>query len=127
MGGGADLFDQYYALMLAEPVIRDIWSGMQADPGLRALELAESQACGAILAEAMAKVSETADRRRHETTAFLIWQLGEAAIRLAVATTREEGDAIVAVYQRMAMHEILDAVAGKNFGGSVGFGPSGAS
>src|SRR5262249_4959565 len=25
------LLDQYYALFLAEPVMRDIWSGMQAD------------------------------------------------------------------------------------------------
>ena len=55
------LIDIYYGLFLAEPVMRDIWSGMQADKALREVELAESRANGALLADAMLR---RAARRR---------------------------------------------------------------
>ncbi|TKB29149.1 MAG: TetR/AcrR family transcriptional regulator, partial [Mesorhizobium sp.] len=43
-----------------------------------------------------------------ETTAFLIWQMGEAAMRLAISVGRQEGDRLVAAYKRMALRELLD-------------------
>ena len=51
----ARLIDVYYATFLAEPVRRDIWSGMMADPTLRAFELEESRGNAALLATAMMK------------------------------------------------------------------------
>jgi hypothetical protein len=39
-------------------------------------------------------------------TAFLIWQLGEATMRLAVSVDRTEGDRLVAAYTRMALREL---------------------
>ena len=65
--------------------MRDIWSGMQADKRLVAIELAESRANGALLAAAMARTLPGADREKLATSAFLIWQLGEAAMRLAIS------------------------------------------
>ena len=105
-GAFGRLIDTYYALFLAEPVMRDIWSGMQADQGLRAVELQESRQNGALLAEAMARISPDADRAAIETSAFLIMQLGEATMRLAISVARNEGDAIVAAYKRMALREV---------------------
>ena len=101
------LLDQYYALMLAEPAMRDIWSGMQADKDLMMLELAESRACGALLAAAIMRADPGFDRHAATLTGFLIWQLGEAAIRLAITTGREEGDAIVAAFRHMTLKQIL--------------------
>lgn len=101
------LIDQYYALFLAEPVMRDIWSGMQADKQLMALELSESRICGAMLAEAMQRAHRTADHETFLPLAFLIWQLGEAAMRLAISVGREEGDAIVAAFKRMSLQAIM--------------------
>lgn len=100
------LIDIYYAAFLAEPVRRDIWSGMMADPHLRAFELEESRANGAILAAAMMKVRPKADRAAVDAAAFLIMSLGESAMRLAVSVPREEGDAIIAAYKRMAISEL---------------------
>jgi hypothetical protein len=37
------LVDTYYAICLAEPAIRDIWSATQADKTLREMELADSR------------------------------------------------------------------------------------
>jgi len=38
--------DIYYGLFLAEPVMRDIWSGTQADKGLRDIDLEDSRSTG---------------------------------------------------------------------------------
>ena len=100
------LVDTYYALFLAEPVMRDIWSGTQADKALREIELADSRANGAILAEALARLRPAADRAALATSAFLIMQLGEATMRLAISVERAEGDALVAAYKRLVDQDL---------------------
>ncbi len=91
--------------------MRDIWSGMQADRQLLGLQIAESRIAGGMLAEAMRKVHGNADPTRSaqiEQSAFLIWELGEATIRLAIGVASEEGAALVAAYKRMALREIAE-------------------
>lgn len=104
------LVDTYYAMFLAEPVMRDIWCGTQADAGLRALELADSRANALVLAAAMARArprqSRGPARAALRNAAFLIMQLGEATMRLAVSVDRRQGDALVETYKRMALREI---------------------
>ncbi|WP_156771773.1 TetR/AcrR family transcriptional regulator [Labrys sp. WJW] len=101
------LIDDYYQLYRAEPVMRDVWSGTQADKQLAALELAESRICGGMLADAMARAHGAADASAYAATAFTIWQLGEATMRLAVSVDEKEGAAIVAAFRRMTLREIL--------------------
>ena len=102
----ARLVDTYYAIFLAEPVMRDIWSGIQADKALREIERKASRANGALLADAMARVRPRADRAALEDTAFLVMQLGEATMRLAVSVGRRQGDTLVEGYKRMVLREI---------------------
>ncbi|MEW6645140.1 MAG: TetR/AcrR family transcriptional regulator [Pseudomonadota bacterium] len=102
----AGLVEQYYALFLATPVMRDIWSGTQADPELRALELKESRACAALLGAIMACLHPAVPRHRIDATALLVWQLGEAAMRLAISLDRSEGDDVVEAYKRMTRHTL---------------------
>jgi AcrR family transcriptional regulator len=102
------LVDQYYELLLAEPVMRDIWSGMQADKQLTALALEECRACGALFAAAMQRALPGGDAEKIASSAFLIWQLGEATMRLAMALEREEGLALVATYKRMSWREMSE-------------------
>lgn len=110
----AALVDTYYAIVREQPVMRDIWSGMQADRQLLALQVAESRACGQMLADAIFKVHRVrgrADTKRVEQAAFLIWEMGEATIRLAIAVDPAEGAALVTAYKRMALREITDPLA----------------
>jgi AcrR family transcriptional regulator len=100
------LIDTYYGMFLAEPVLRDIWSGTQADKGLRDLELEDSRMNAAVLADAMARVRPGANRAALTVPAFLIMQLGEATMRLAISVARPEGDALVECYKRMVLWEI---------------------
>ncbi|UCI27209.1 TetR/AcrR family transcriptional regulator [Mesorhizobium sp. B2-8-5] len=103
----SELVDIYYQLFLAEPVMRDIWSGTQADKALRELELADSRANAEFLLAVLKRLRPHADPVELETTAFLVWQMGEAAVRLAISVDREEGDRLVAAYKRMALREFV--------------------
>lgn len=100
------LINIYYGLFLSEPVIRDVWSGMQADKVLREVELSQSRLNGALLAAAMARLDPGADRADLERRAFLIMSLGEQTMRLAVSVSRKEGDALVEDFKRMALQEV---------------------
>lgn len=100
------LVDTYRALFLAEPAMRDIWSGMQADKALRALELADSRANAEMLVAVLKRLRPAADARQLEATALLVWQMGEATMRLAVSVDRDEGDRLVAAFKRMAIREL---------------------
>ncbi len=102
-----ELIDEYYALFLAEPVMRDIWSGTQADKALRQSELADSRIIGEMLARVLTRLRPEEDPSEIATTSFLIMSLGEATMRLAISIDREEGDAVVAAYKRMVLREML--------------------
>jgi AcrR family transcriptional regulator len=104
----SSLVDRYYAIFLSEPVMRDIWSGMQADKQLVALELAQSKASGALLAAAMRRVHPRADAKKIASSAFLIWQLGEATMRLAISHNRTEGARLVEAFKRMTLRAIQE-------------------
>lgn len=103
----SELLDIYYGLFLAEPVIRDVWSGTQADKALRALELADSRANAEFLVAVLKRLRPDADPVELETTAFLVWQMGEATVRLAISVDRQEGDRLVEAYKNMALRELL--------------------
>ena len=103
-----ELIDVYYAMFLAEPVMRDIWSGTQADKALRDISLADSRINGAVLAAARARVDPKADRDELEASSFLIMQLGEATMRLAISVERQEGDALVEHFKRMVLREMME-------------------
>ncbi|MEN3161024.1 TetR/AcrR family transcriptional regulator [Tistrella mobilis] len=104
------LIDEYYSLFRADPVISDIWSGMQADKLLREMEVEESRLNGRLLADTIRRIRPGADPAAVEATAFLVMHLGEATMRLAIAVPPEEGDRLVATYRRMA----LEALAGSS-------------
>jgi AcrR family transcriptional regulator len=105
----AELVDTYYAICLSEPVMRDIWAGTQADKTLRELELADSRASADTLVRVWHRLRPDAEPAELASTAFLIWQLGEATMRLAVSVDRAEGYRLVQAYKRMALRELAAA------------------
>jgi AcrR family transcriptional regulator len=105
----ASLVDQYYEIVMDKPVMRDISSALRSDKELMNIEIAESRACGALLAAAIRRVTPRADSKRVSALAFLIWQLGEETMRLAVAHKRSEGAMLVDAYKRMSLRAIDEA------------------
>jgi AcrR family transcriptional regulator len=102
----SDLIDLYYRIVMEKPVMRDISSALRADKELMSIELNESRACGAMLAAAIMRVRPRADVKRTNALAFLIWQLGEETMRLAIAHKRSEGLLLVDAYKRMSLRAI---------------------
>lgn len=108
----SELLDQYYEIVFATPAMRDIWSGMQADKHLMALELQECRLAGGLLADAMLRVYPCGDAQQVRESAFLIWHLGEATMRLAISCAPEEGRGLVQAFKRMSLREIMASATG---------------
>lgn len=102
----SDLIDVYHALFKAEPVMRDIWSGAQADKALRDVQLIESRRNGALVADVLKRLRPDEEPAALESSALVVMHLGEEAMRLAISVGRNEGDAVVATYKRMALAEL---------------------
>lgn len=84
--------------------------GTQANKALRNIDLADSRANRAVLAEALARVQPESDRDELATSVLLTMHLGEATMRLAISVERAEGDALAlatAYYKRMVLRELL--------------------
>ena len=105
--GFADLVDTYYGLFLAEPAMRDIWSGVQADHALQQIDLEDSRENGALVGATLARICPDADPAELARRAMLVMYLGNATMRLALAVGRPEGDALVEDYKRLALNELL--------------------
>ncbi len=103
----ARLVDEYHALFLSEPVMRDIWSGTQADQKLRTIDLEDSRQTAALLTAALERVYPEADRDAIATRALVVMSCGEAALRLAISLPTAEGVAVVQVYKQMALRELM--------------------
>lgn len=103
----SDLLDLYYQVITAEPVMRDIWSGMQTDKQLLDLELQESRVAAQMLTNAILRAFPDVDKQQVSDAAFLVWQLGESTMRLAISCSPEEGRRLVEAFKRMSLREIL--------------------
>jgi len=101
------LIDIYYGLFLAEPVMRDIWSGTQADKALQDIDLADARENGAIIAAALRHFQPQAEPEALFERAMLVMYLGTSTMRLAISVTRKQGDAMVESYKRLALRELL--------------------
>lgn len=98
--------EAYYATFIEEPVVRDIWSGTQSDKALQEIDIEDSRENGRIVFEALKFLVKPADHARAETACFLLMQLSGAAVRLAIAVEREEGDRLMIEYRRMMQAEL---------------------
>jgi AcrR family transcriptional regulator len=96
----------YYASFINEPVVRDVWSGTQSDKALQEIDIEDSRENGRIVFEALKALVKPSDRARFEASCFLLMQLSGAAVRLAIAVEREEGDRLVAGFRRMVRNEL---------------------
>lgn len=96
----------YYNLFLTEPVTRDIWSGTQSDKALQELDVEDSRENARIFFEALKHLVPKRNHARLEAASFLLMQLSGAAVRLAIAVERKEGDRLVDEYRGIMRREL---------------------
>lgn len=100
------LLKGYYDLFLDEPVTRDIWSGTQSDKALQELDIEDSRENAKLFFDALKHLVPKRDHARFEAASFLLMQLSGAAVRLAIAVERKQGDRLIAEYRSMMRREL---------------------
>jgi AcrR family transcriptional regulator len=93
------LLDAYYRMFQDGPAIVDIWSGVQADKTLQAMDTRENREIGQLFAETLMRIGPDADRAAIETDAFLLAHLTSSAVRLAISVDRDEGEALLTSFK----------------------------
>lgn len=101
------LVDEFYGLFLAEPAMRDIWSGVVADRSLQQIELDDARQNGALLGTVLQQIYPDADPVALTDKAMLVMYLGNAAMRLAISVGPEEGRRLVDDFKRMALLHLV--------------------
>ena len=107
------ILENYYATFLTEPVVRDIWSGTQSDKALQEIDIEDSRENGALVFAALKPLVQKRDHKRFEASCFLLMQLSGAAVRLAIAVERKEGDRLMTEYRRMIRTELSGFIGGE--------------
>lgn len=105
------IVEAYYATLLNEPVVRDVWSGTQSDKELQALDIEDSRANGNLVFEALRTYVKDDDLQRFEAACFLLMQMAGTAVRLAIAVERAEGDRLIVEFCRIVRGEITAFVS----------------
>jgi AcrR family transcriptional regulator len=101
------LYDLYFSMFQAEPVLRDILAATQTDRTLQAMEEAESRANGRRLADVLARLDPARDARALDDAAYLVWHLGECTMRLAARLPQDEARRLVDTYKALALGALL--------------------
>jgi AcrR family transcriptional regulator len=102
------LLDGYYQLFVTEPESRDIWAATQSDKELQQLDIDDSRANGALIADALRHLVPRRDHARLDTVALLFAHLAGAAARLALAVGATEGDAVMSELRAVVRHHLED-------------------
>lgn len=95
----------YYQLFLTEPVTCDIWSAAQSDKALQELDIEDSRVNAGLFFDAMKPIVPKHNHARLKAASFLLMQLSGAAVRLAIAVDRKEGDRLMMEYRFMIARE----------------------
>ena len=93
--------DDFYAMYLMEPAMRDIWGATQADKGLQEIEATDAAAHASMLCDVLTRLRPKAARGPLWTLALLTMQLVATTVRLAITFERPQGDAIISAFKRM--------------------------
>lgn len=101
----------YYNLFLTEPVTRDIWSGTQSDKALQELDIEDSRENARIFFDALKHLVPKRRHARLEAASFLLMQLSGAAVRLAIAVERKEGDRLIEEFRSVMRRELESLLA----------------
>jgi AcrR family transcriptional regulator len=101
------ILDGYYGMFLSEPVMRDIWSGAQADKALQAMDAEDGRIHSEMLAAVLYRLRPEMDREQLLNHAYMIMQLLCATVRMAIALERRQGDAIIAAFRGLLLRELF--------------------
>lgn len=101
------LLEQYYESFSNDPAMRDLWLGLQGSRELMLAEIAANRDLSELLAQKMRQFLPRKATRSADSTALLLWELGETTLRLALTVDAKQGRQLLDIYQQ-AIVDMLD-------------------
>jgi AcrR family transcriptional regulator len=98
--------EDFYAMYLTQPAMREIWGATQADKSLQEIEASDTHAHAQMLCDALTRLRPKAAQAPLWTLAMLTMQLVATAVRLAISLERPQGDAVIAAFKRMLQNPL---------------------
>jgi AcrR family transcriptional regulator len=102
--------DEFYAMYLEEPVMRDIWAATQVDRTLQTLDEADGMAHTAMLEDVLARLRPQSDPAKRQTVALLTMQLLASTVRLTITLDHQQAQAILESFKRWFLANPLEAL-----------------
>jgi len=106
VGGLEELFaatalilDGYHHRIASDPAILDMMNAVQADKALKNVDIAETRRQAQLFCDTASPWIDEGKFEAFSRTAFLMFQLANGAVRLALAVGGEESDAVIADYK----------------------------
>lgn len=101
------LLEQYYESFSNDPAMRDLWLGLQGSRELMLAEIAANRDLSELLAQKMRQFLPGKATLSTDSTALLLWELGETTLRLALTVDAKQGRRLIEIYQQ-AIVDMLD-------------------
>ncbi len=108
------LIDLFYRFYREEPAYTAIWSGVEAMPELRDLDVRELYNHAADLDARLQELYPQLDAERRGTASLLLPRSAGTVLRLAVTLPRDQGDQLVCELKCMARAYLTELVAGES-------------
>lgn len=95
----AAILDLYHQRIVSDPAILDMMNAVQADKALKNVDIAETRRQAHLFCETARPWIDEARLEAFSRTAFLMFQLANGAVRLALAVGGDESRAVIADYK----------------------------
>lgn len=103
----SQLLESLYQMIKQEPVFREIWAGVQADPTIRSLNLTDSKRNADLIHQKLCAISCLGDRDQARKRVLLITHLTGSAIRMICELDTQEGQMVFQEWREIAL-DVLD-------------------
>ena len=97
----ADLLDFYHERIQSDPAILDLINATQADKALKNIDIADTREQTALFCETARPLIPASRFVAFSRIAFMMFQLANGAVRLALCAPAEEAEAILCDYKLM--------------------------
>jgi AcrR family transcriptional regulator len=103
--------DEFYALYLEHPVMRDLWAATQADRALQVIDAEDSAVHTAMLESTLTGLHPDRSPSERFHFALLVMQLLAATVRLAITLDRSQAEALLITFKRLVLNQALTTLA----------------
>jgi AcrR family transcriptional regulator len=104
----AATLDLYHRRIVADPAILDMMNAVQADKALKNVDIAETRRQAHLFCAAARPWIDEERFEAFSRVAFLMFQLANGAVRLALAVEGDEAQAIIADYKTIIRSQLLE-------------------